>query len=629
MNSTTPEFTTTIVDTGFTPADEGTKKLYNEVRAFAKQGQPIMIFGPTGAGKEFLARHYYSNFVKSEFYRQWKEIWPSKYKEIRTQYSEVYYGENLEIFLKSLKPGIFQSINSATIYPDLAESILFGTIRGTFTDSSTRPGLLETIKYGVLFMDEIGELPRHIQAKLLRAVDSEISEGIRLSGSVAYSLKDLIIITATNQPREMIRNDLYYKMGIEVNIKGIDERPEDVIRAIPYFISRAIGKRKDYGAVNGMFGISGVQDPSKLSETEEIKNFAQEQADSIKDEILLRNWPGNFRALRVAIEASIFRIESAHDLTRFTERFRNNLKNYIKLYSDDRKKPSVVIERSSSDNIYPTFYPDMDRRIREELNSQKSLQDINEHEKGILALFLSSTHDKGFIRSELVEHYKKNQIKQFSEPHIRNRIKKLLTVNFLKKQERGKSTRYKMTDYFLSHIKNDDIFALPDINNEWSERNSEIDDLSKRISVIQRIYIQAGARYGKTSFIAMFCHAVQKQYNFYYYALGEGGMDKFFRDIFRRLQVKDKSLDPVKFLQDVIDDIQPFLEDIFNIKNGKKPVLILDNAHLISDPDDMSAIVELAKKWQKVILILIGDTMDNAFLADFTEFPLKRWDKQV
>jgi Sigma-54 interaction domain len=621
MNSTTPEFTTTIVDTGFTPADEGTKKLYNEVRAFAKQGQPIMIFGPTGAGKEFLARHYYSNFVKSEFYRQWKENWPSKYKDIRTQYSGVYSGENLDIFLKSMKPGVFQSINSAAIYPDLAESILFGTIKGTFTDSSTRPGLLEIVKYGVLFMDEIGELPRHIQAKLLRAVDSEISEGIRLSGSTAYSLKDLIIITATNQPREMIRNDLYYKMGIEVNIKGIDERPEDVIRAIPYFISRAIGKRKDYGAVNGMFGISGIQDPSKLSEAEEIKNFAREQAESIKDEILLRKWPGNFRALRVAIEASIFRIESAHDLTRFTERFRNNLKNYIKLYSDDRKKPSVLIERTSSDNTYPTFYPDMDR--------QKSLQDINEKEKGILALFLSSTHDKGFIRSELVDHYKIHQIKQISEPHIRNRIKKLLTVNFLKKQERGKSTRYKLTDYFLSHIKNDDIFALPDINNEWSERNEEIADLSKRISAIQRIYIQAGARYGKTSFIAMFCQAMHKQYNFYYYALGEGGMDKFFRDIFRRLQAKDNNLDPVKFLQEVVNDIQPFLENIFDFETGKEPVLILDNAHLISDPGDKSAIANLSKKLQKVILILIGDKMDNAFLTDFTEFPLQRWDKHV
>ncbi len=630
MNVKVPEFTTTVVDTGFTPADEDTKKLYNEVRAFAKQGRPIMIFGPTGAGKEFLARHYYSYFVKSEFYRKWKEEWRLKYHEIRDQYSEVYSGPGLDIFLQSLKAGVFQSINSATIYPDLAESILFGSLKGTYTDSSTRPGLLESIKYGVLFMDEIGELPKHIQAKLLRAVDSEISEGIRLSGNMTYSLKDLIIITATNQPRDMIRDDLYYKMGIEVNIKGIDGRPKDVIRAIPYFIRRAIGKRKDYGAVNRIFGISGVLDPSKLSETDEIRNFAQEQAKSIKDEILRRRWPGNFRALRVAMEASIFRIESARDLTSFTRSFRSNLKHYINQYSDDPAKPSVYVERSASNGIYPTQYPDMDRRIQEELNSLQCFQDMIEYEKRVLSHFLSSTHETGFMRRELEDYYRKHEgIKHYSEPHIRNRIKKMMAVNILKKDKKGKSTRYDLTNYFLSHVKNDDIFALPDINNTWIKRNYEIEDLNKRLLTIQRIYIQARTRYGKTSFIAVFCSAKQKQYNFYYYALGEGGISKFFGDIFKRLKAIDNSLDPDSFLKDAVNNIQPYLDDLFNDKNGKKPVLVLDNAHLISDPDDMATIEGIAKKWQKVILILIGDKMDNAFLADFTEFPLGPWDKQA
>ena len=630
MNVKVPEFTTTVVDTGFTPEDEDTKKLYKEVGAFAKQGRPIIIFGPTGAGKEFLARHYYSNLIKSEFYRKWEEDWLQNYQEIRNQYSEVYSGPGLDIFLQSMKAGVFQSINSATIYPDLAESILFGSLKGTYTDSSTRPGLLESIKYGVLFMDEIGELPKHIQAKLLRAVDSEISEGIRLSGNMTYSLKDLIIITATNQSREMIRDDLYYKMGIEVNIKGIDERPKDVIRAIPYFIHRAIGKRKDYGAVNRIFGISGVLDPSKLSETSEIRNFAQEQAKSIKDEILERRWPGNFRALRVALEASIFRIESARDLTSFTRSFRSYLKHYINQYSDDPAKPAVYVERSASNGLYPTQYPDMDRRIQEELNSVPCFQDMIELERRVLSIFLSETHETGFMRKELEERYRKHdKIKHRSEPHIRNRINILMVMKILKKIEKGKSTRYNLTNYFLSHVKNNDIFALPDINDTWHKRNYEIEDLKRRLCTIQRIYIQAETRFGKTSFIAMFCGAMKKHYNFYYYALGVGGMNKFFGDIFKRLQAKDNIRDPDVFLKDVVNNIQPFLEEIFNTKNGKKPVLILDNAHLISDPDDIATIANLAKKWQEVILILIGDKMDNAFLADFTEFPLGPWDKEA
>jgi len=58
MNFTCPKFKTSIVDSGFTPEDSDTREVYKEVAAFAKQGRPIIIFGPTGAGKEFLARHY-------------------------------------------------------------------------------------------------------------------------------------------------------------------------------------------------------------------------------------------------------------------------------------------------------------------------------------------------------------------------------------------------------------------------------------------------------------------------------------------------------------------------------------------------------------------------------------------
>ena len=58
-NFSCPKFKRTPVDDGFSPADPHTKEVYQEVEAFARQGQPVVIFGPTGAGKEFLARHYY------------------------------------------------------------------------------------------------------------------------------------------------------------------------------------------------------------------------------------------------------------------------------------------------------------------------------------------------------------------------------------------------------------------------------------------------------------------------------------------------------------------------------------------------------------------------------------------
>ena len=58
-------------------------------------------------------------------------------------------------------------------------------------------------------------------------------------------------------------------------------------------------------------------------------------------------------------------------------------------------------------------------------------------------------------------------------------------------------------------------------------------------------------------------------------------------------------------------------------------MLIIDNAHFISEPDHMATLAELSKKWQEVILILIGEEMDNTLLMDFTEFKLDPWEKRL
>jgi energy-coupling factor transporter ATP-binding protein EcfA2 len=630
MSFIIPEFKARIIDSGFTPEDEDTKHLYKEVEAFAKQGQPIVIFGPAGSGKEFLARHYYSAFVKSEIYQQYKTIWKSKYNEIRNCYSAFYSGKSLDLYLSSIKPGIFQSINSTTIYPNLAESILFGHEENSTTGVSARPGLLELIKCGVLFIEEIGELSKDLQAKLLRIFNSEISEGCRISGKINYSLKDIIIIPATNQPQDEIRKTFFYKMGIQVNIKSIDERPKDVRKSIPHFIGKAIDKRKDSSVISRLFRISGTEEISRLSETKEIRTFAEDQANLVADEILIRKWPGNFRALRTALEASILRIEKPKEAMSFSEEFRKNLGYYITQYSDDAEKTSVFVAKSFTDTVYPSRYPDLDRRILEELNSKKKLNDISGFEKKILANFLSSTHKTGFMRRDLEEYYKEHSsIRHTSEAHIRSKINKLAILKILNKTGEGKSTRYNLTNSFLKQIKNDDFFSLPDIDNAWADRSKEIDDLGRKLLSIQRVYIQAPAGFGKTAFIAMFCNVMQERYNFYYYPLGEAGINKMFEDIMKLLQSKKISLDPDKLLKDAVNNIQPFLKEIFNTKEGEKPVLILDNAHFVSDPDGIEIIAELARKWQEVILVLSGDKMDNTFQEYFHEMKLGPWGKQA
>ncbi len=82
MHFTRPKFQKTLVDDGFQPADPHTKEVYQEVEAFARQGQPVVIFGPTGAGKEFLARHYYKILTETDFYSQWEAEWPANFNKI-------------------------------------------------------------------------------------------------------------------------------------------------------------------------------------------------------------------------------------------------------------------------------------------------------------------------------------------------------------------------------------------------------------------------------------------------------------------------------------------------------------------------------------------------------------------
>ena len=533
MDFSIPEFIASPIDEGFGPEDAGTKELYREVEAFARHGQPILIFGPTGAGKEFLARHYYNTLVKAEFYGQYKDGWPLRFKEIKESYSKYYSEKELDIFVRSIRPGVFQSINSATIYPNLAESILFGHEANAFTDALTRPGLLESIKYGVLFLDEVGDLPKELQAKMLRAVDSEICEGRRMGGKMDYSLKDLIIIAATNRPRKKIRDDFYYKIGIEVEIKGIDERPKDTVKSIPHFIAKAIGKRKDYSSVTRMFGltISDIRSVNKLSEAEEVKNFAKSLSDSIAEEILERRWPGNFRALRRAIESSVMRIESIKDPALFSKEFQKHFSWYVSKYSEGAFKTAGVEKTFPGEVIFPSPNPELDMRIEEELNKH-NLKGIDDHEKKILSVFFSRTHERGFVRQELEKFYSKSGSIRFVSPtHVRGRINLLIDLDILCVKGKGKSTRYEIGKEFLRIVRSKagEIFSLPEVSKRLEGRSIEIKSLAENLNKNDRIYIEAPPGYGKTFFIAVFCKEMKDKYSFFYYPLGEGGINKMFR----------------------------------------------------------------------------------------------------
>jgi len=186
-----------------------------------------------------------------------------------------------ELYLRSpraKKP--FVKINCAAIPRELLESELFGYSKGAFTGASQdKPGKFEMANQGVLFLDEIGDMPLELQAKLLQVLqDGQFS---RL-GSPRDLKVDTWIMAATNQDLEenirkgTFREDLYYRLNIiKIYIPPLRERKEDIILLVNHFYRQF---RKEYPR-------------TRFQLTKQIKEYLQEYP-----------WPGNVRELRNVVQ---------------------------------------------------------------------------------------------------------------------------------------------------------------------------------------------------------------------------------------------------------------------------------------------------------------------------------------
>jgi len=178
-------------------------------RVAVRSKAPILLTGPTGAGKSHLARRMF------------------ELKKSRHQVK-----------------GEFVEVNCATLHGDGAASTLFGHKKGSFTGAVTdRAGLLRTAHEGVLFLDEIGELGLDEQAMLLKAVeerrffpmgsDREVSSDFQL---IAGTNRDLRVDVSAGR----FRDDLYARINLwSYTLPGLAQRPEDLEPNIDHLLARA------------------------------------------------------------------------------------------------------------------------------------------------------------------------------------------------------------------------------------------------------------------------------------------------------------------------------------------------------------------------------------------------------
>ncbi|MBL8967186.1 MAG: sigma 54-interacting transcriptional regulator [Spirochaetaceae bacterium] len=189
-----------------------------------------------------------------------------------------------QIHLKSeRRDGAFVRVNCAALPEGLLESELFGHVKGAFTDAvQSRKGRFELADGGTIFLDEIGDFPLKLQAKLLRVLQQRSFERVGSSDPITVNVR---IVAATNRNIESLvekgefRSDLYYRLNVlPILVPPLRQRKEDIAALAEFFLkrfSREMNKRFD--------------------------GFA----DAAMELMLSYSWPGNVRELENAVERAV------------------------------------------------------------------------------------------------------------------------------------------------------------------------------------------------------------------------------------------------------------------------------------------------------------------------------------
>jgi transcriptional regulator with PAS, ATPase and Fis domain len=187
----------------------GKSKALRDVLETVKKVAPthatVLITGESGSGKELIARAVHMN--------------------------------------SDCKDRLFLPVNCGALPETLLESLLFGHIKGSFTGAfANQEGLFERAQGGTIFLDEIGEIPQHLQVKLLRALEAK---EILPIGSTTPRHIDVRVIAATNRNLQKeveegrFRDDLYFRLNVlEIHIPPLRERPEDIPLLIDYLVKK-------------------------------------------------------------------------------------------------------------------------------------------------------------------------------------------------------------------------------------------------------------------------------------------------------------------------------------------------------------------------------------------------------
>jgi DNA-binding NtrC family response regulator len=220
------------------------RELYDQIERAAVAPLPVLLTGETGTGKELIAREIHARSPRAK--------------------------------------GPFEAVNASAVSATLAESELFGHVKGAFTGADREHrGVFARASGGTLFLDEIGDMPEALQAKVLRALQEGVVQPVGASAPLPV---DVRVISATHQDLAgaieagTFRQDLFYRLkGVRLRVPPLRERREDIPLLADYFLER-LGEKA--GRPMPRLGPDAVT------------------------RLLAHGWPGNVRELEQVVTAA-------------------------------------------------------------------------------------------------------------------------------------------------------------------------------------------------------------------------------------------------------------------------------------------------------------------------------------
>jgi len=239
------------------------QKVFHVINRLSKVDTPVLVRGPSGTGKELIARAIHHN--------------------------------------SSFKDGKFVAINCSAIPENLFESELFGHEKGSFTGADQRKiGKFQYAEGGTLFLDEVGDMPLLMQVKLLRVLQEKVFTPVGANREIESNVR---IIAATNRPLEdmikkgTFREDLYYRLNVmPIFLPPLSERRADIDQLIDLFVqkfNKAQGKKILGPTPDALSVLKKYEWPGNIRELENIIEHAfileethQIQLSSLPDKVL-------------------------------------------------------------------------------------------------------------------------------------------------------------------------------------------------------------------------------------------------------------------------------------------------------------------------------------------------------